>query len=114
MSELERVFNIYGAFDGTSHPRNYGINAMRLFFAVRGPHGGVSATFSTSWYLPQNQQQSFDLFAKGYPFNVCEELMQPKWWDISVHSKVQQYEHQFHTKECSLTDGDCYGDGSSL
>lgn len=114
MTELKRHFKIGGAYDGRSHPRNYGIGAMTLYFAVSGPKGGVSVYLSTSWYLPQNQQTSLDLFTKGYPFDPREELMQPKWWDVSQHHKEPQYEGQMLVKECDLTGGDCYADGTSL
>src|SRR5690606_28861380 len=67
---LVRIFRLSGAYDLTSpNPHeNYGINPMRMYFGVKGPKGGVSATISTAWYLPQNQRESFSMYSKGYPF----------------------------------------------
>lgn len=113
-AQLERIFKIFGAYDGRTHPRNYGISPMRMWVAVKGPAGGISASLSTSWYLPQNQESSFQLYTRGYPFDHREELMQPKWTDISEHYKVPSYKEQSKTTDCQLTDGDCYCDGTSL
>jgi len=114
VTQLERISRISGAYDLTSHPRNYGISPMRMYFAVKGPKGGVSVTLSTSWYLPQNQARSFDMYTKGYPFNPLEELMQPKWWDVSQHHKEPMYEDQTGHADCELVDGLCFSDGTSL
>ena len=114
MTQLEHIFRVTGAYDGTSHPRNYGIGAMRLFFAVKGSKGGVSASLSTSWYLPQNQQSSFNLYSSGYPFDPLEQMMQPQWWDIGQHHKEPQYEDQIPSNDCEVTGGQCFCDGTSL
>lgn len=110
---MERILRISGAYDGRDHPRNYGIGAMSIWLAVKGNKGGVSCKFGTSWYLPQNQPSSLGMLSQ-HPFNPCEELMQPKGWDISYHSKEQNYDWVTPTKDCELTDGDCWCDGSSL
>lgn len=114
MTDLKHHFRISGAYDGRSHPRNYGIGSMGLYFAVSGPKGGVSVYLSTSWYLPQNQQASFDMFTKGYPFDPLKELMQPKWWDVSQHHREPAYASQHMQANCDLLDGPCYCDGTSL
>ena len=111
---MERVIKISGAYDGTSHPRNYGIGSMQIWMYVKGPKGGVSCNFATSWLLPQNQQSSFKMYTKGYPFDPLQELMQPKGTDISYHSKKKQHEWQSATDGCEITGGKCYCDGSSL
>lgn len=115
---LERIIRISGAYNGTAHPRNYGISSMGIWMAVKGPKGGISCAFSTSWYLPQNQAASFSMFAGGYPFDPLVELMAPKGTDISYHSKVPTWEsadfEQTPLADCVLTDGPCYCDGSSL
>lgn len=110
---MERIIRIQGAYDGRDHPKNYGIGGMKIWLAVKGEKGGVSCTFGTSWYLPQNQSASFVMLS-GPPFDLCQELMQPKGWDISYHSKEQNYEWATPVKDCELTDGDCWCDGSSL
>ncbi len=113
---LERIFSIHGAFNlrRPSPARDYGISPMRMWFAVKGPHGGVSVTLSTAWYLPTEQQSSLEMYTKGYPFCPCEELLQPKWWVVSYHAKAPQYEGQSALAECQLTDGPCYCDGTYL
>lgn len=113
---LERIFNIRGAYDLTrAEPKeNYGIDSMKLYFAVKGPKGGVSALLAAAWYLPQNQAASYAMYTKGYPFNPLKELMQPRWWDISQHSKEPMYDEQTAQVKCELTDGLCYCDGTSL
>lgn len=113
---MERIFRVTPAYDlrSASDGINYGIGSMGLYFAVKGPLGGVSAKLSTSWYLPAQQQTSLDLYTKGYPFDPCEELMQPRWWDISIHAKRPQYDTQYSIPDCELTDGECYCDGSAL
>ncbi len=114
MSELERLSNISGAYDLRDHPRNYGISAMKLWFAVKGPKGGVSVSLSTSWYLPSSQQSSYELYSKVYPFDPLEQFMAPQWWDVSQHHKEKQYDWQTPSCNCELTGGDCYSDGTSL
>lgn len=111
---MERKFNISGAYDGTSHPRNYGIGAMQIYFSIKGDKGGVSCMFGTSWYLPQNQLTMYEMYTKGYPFDPLHELMQPKGHDISFHSKERLYDFDDGRPDCDLTDGHCYSDGSSL
>lgn len=115
---MERILKISGAYDGRSHPKNYGIGSMQIYFAVKGERGGVSCNFATSWYMPQNQASTFAMLTKGYPFNPYEELMQPKGTDVSFHSKVPTYENeefpQQPIEDCPLTDGPCYCDGSAL
>jgi len=111
---LERVIKISGAYDGTSHPRNYGIGSMQIWMYVKGPKGGVSCNFATSWYLPQNQQRCYEMVSKGYPFDVLEEVMQPKGTDISYHSKERVYDWATPIQNCEITDGECHCDGSSL
>lgn len=114
MKKLERKFNLSGAYDERDPPRNYGIGSMRMEFAVVGPKGAVSVQLSTSWYLPQVQQSTLDMYTKGYPFDACEELMQPKWWDVGYHAKEPQYEGQSEREDCHLLDCPCYYDGTSL
>lgn len=111
---MERVLKISGAYDGTTHPYNYGGGSMQLWFYVKGEKGGVSCSFSTSWFLPQNQERSLAMYTKGYPFNPCEELMQPKGTDVSYHSKTKLKDYLSPSPNCEVTDGDCYADGSSL
>lgn len=117
MTDLKQVCKIIGAYDGTNHPRNFGIGSMSIFFYVSGPHGGVSCTFSTNWYLPENQEYSWQAYSKGYPFDPLEEFMAPKGTDISVHRKyadADEVEWLCRTEECEITGGICYADGSIL
>ena len=87
---------------------------MKLWFAVKGPKGGVSVSLSTSWYLPANQQSSYELYSRGYPFDPLEQMIQPQWWGVSQHHKEAQYEEQTPTTGFELTEGNCFCDGTSL
>lgn len=114
---LERIFHIRGAYDlrpTEPHHANYGIHNMELHFRVKGPKGGVSCTMNTSWYQQQNQQSSYKMFSKGYPFDPCKEMMQPKMVMLDAHHKESQYEWQSPIANCDLTDGECYCDGTNL
>lgn len=110
---LERIFRITPAYDLTSHPRNYGISSMRMFFAVKGPLGGVSCSMHTSWYLPHNQASSYEMFSE-YPFDPLKQMMQPHLVSLDMHSHTPQYEDQYAAEDCEVTGGKCYGDGTSL
>lgn len=110
---MERIFRLIGAYDLTSHPRNYGISGMRMYFGVKGSLGGVSCSMHTAWYLPQNQDSSFEMYRK-YPFDPCESLMQPSLVSLDHHGHKPSYDGQTPSQNCELTGGECYGDGTSL
>lgn len=113
---LERKFSISGAYNDPSG--RYGCSSMKMEFAVIGPKGAVSVLLFTAWFLPENQQKFLDLYTKGYPFDPCQELMAPKWWDVGHHSNepMSDYEKEHGpTRECChLTGKPCYYDGTSL
>lgn len=113
MTEFTRNLSISGAYDGRDHPRNYGIGAMKLYFSVKGPKGGTSCMFGTSWYLSQNQQISYEMLTE-YPLEPLKELMQPKPWDVSYHTSEPQFEGHSGRDDCELVEGTCYSDGSAL
>lgn len=114
---LERIFRIRGAYDlrpTAPHHKDYGIHNMELHFSVKGPKGGVSCRMNTSWYQKQNQQGSFEMVSKGYPFDPLIELMQPRLVMLDYHAKKPQHDWQSPISGCELTDGPCYCDGSAL
>lgn len=113
---LERIVNFHGAWDLTrpEPSRNYGIHSMEIRFAVKGQKGAVTMNVTTKWYLPQNISTAYRMYTKGYPFDGPKELMLPDITDIGYHSKQPQYSNQEPIGNCTLTDGPCYYDGTSL
>ena len=112
--KLERGSTIRGSYDGTSHPRNFGIHGMELVFWVKGSKGAITIRIFTNWWLPHLQDKMLKLATKGYPFDPLVELMGPKIVDISYHAKEPQYDEQYSIDNCEFTDGKCYCGGSSL
>lgn len=111
---LVRRVDFIGAYDLTrpEPTQNYGIHNMEISFAVSGAKGAITITMSTHWYLPQNQQSSFNMLSK-YPFDPLE-LMMPNITDVGYHARAPQYENQYKKDNCELLDGPCYYDGTSL
>ncbi len=112
---LVRRVDFIGAYDFTrpDPSENYGIHNMEIRFAVSGAKGAITITMSTHWYLPQNQQSSFEMLRK-YPFDPLE-LMMPDITDVGYHARTPQYEEQTPASgDCHLLGNPCYYDGSSL
>jgi hypothetical protein len=107
---LKREFKIIGAWDKRSKDPNkdFGIHSMEMHFRVIGEKGGCSITIITGWYLDKNRivQSASDqmLFINQYPW-ICS---------FDYHSKKPFYGGQYSVKECELTGGECYCDGTSL
>jgi hypothetical protein len=84
--------------------KDYGIHCCDLFFYLSGDEGFINLQIFTGWYLLQDR-------------HALKELgdMYPTGSDLSYHSKVPLYEGQeLSRKDCRLTGGDCYCDGSTL
>lgn len=116
MTELVRNIHFSGAYDLRGKPpqRNFGIHGMELHFSVKGPKGAITATIYTTWYLPEQQQSTYEMYSK-YSFEPAENLCAPNFVDIGYHAKEAQYEGQTCRPDCALTDGaPCYYDGSGL
>jgi hypothetical protein len=111
---LVRRVDFIGAYDLTrpESSRNYGIHNMEIRFAVVGARGAITINMSTNWYLPQNQQSSFNMLSR-YPFD-SNSLMMPNITDVGYHARVSQYEGQPEMSECHLLGCPCYYDGSAL
>ena len=90
------------------HPepsKNFGVAACRIWFYVIGPKGAAQFQIGTDWY-PEAARRHLSQFP-------ASDRRQPEGWDIGYHAREPQYEGQT-SRECSLLDGQCYYDGSSL
>lgn len=112
---LERIVWFKGAYDlrRPKPNKDYGIHGMDIIFAVKGSKGAVALQIFTDWYLPHVAMEVQARKSKGYPYDEAE-LCLPNIVDIGFHSKVPIYGEDRPMKDCELTGGDCYYDGSSL
>lgn len=92
--------------------KRYGVHNMEVEFWVRGPKGAVSLRMYTHWYVPEEQQRSFEVQSK-YPWEP-KDLMQPNIVDVSYHAHAPMYESDYSRGSCYILGGPCYSDGSSL
>lgn len=108
MTTFTREIKFRPAFDRRDpDPRkNYGIHGMEICFVLQGPEGGITYTIYTHWMLPHVQKE---LDAKH-----SELFRSPVSAGLDGHWKVPQYEGQPPMKNCQLTGGDCYCDGTAL
>jgi len=114
--KLKQLIWFSGAYDLTREEsgKNYGIPSMDITFVVKGRKGGVSLRIRTKWFLPQNAESSCRMYNKGYPWVAHEELCLPDIVDISQHSKKPLDYESTPTKDCEITGGKCYSDGTGL
>lgn len=96
--------------DGTDKP-NYGVEAVRIRFLLRGKRGVVQFLISTNWYPPHVQEEQ----KYAWHRDSLREV-EPEGWDVGYHSLTPMYEGQERGSEsCEYLDGKpCYYDGSSL
>lgn len=119
MTEFTREVLFTSAFDkrDPSPSKNYGIGAVRIIFALKGPAGVVTWTIGTDWY-PSALQKSGELedmrtnlrnIGGSYTVN-------PQNWDLGYHAPTPLYEDQdICQQSCDFLDGKpCYYNGSGL
>lgn len=126
MQKLERVLELTPAWDKRSPDtsKNYGIEAVKILFVLKGEHGAVHALFSTNWYLPHVQRERR---TQSYEFDRKFDVVYPTAWDLGYHAdsahpvhpwqREQGTSDEFFTspRECPFVpSGKCYYDGSSL
>ena len=90
----------------------YGVHNMEVEFWVRGPKGAISLRMCTHWFVPSEQQRSFDMYSK-YPWEP-RDLMQPDIVDVSYHAHAPAHDSDYATADCAYLGGPCHSDGSAL
>jgi len=112
---LERKIRFSPAFDKRSSDpsKDYGIHGAELHFELKGPDGGVTYTLFTNWMLPhvQAEQDAKELLREPH---LRYMFHKPQTAGLDGHWKKPQYEGQSPVKNCVVTGGDCYCDGTSL
>ena len=91
--------------------KNCGIHGAEFQFQLIGPDGGVTFTVFTNWMLPHVQEET-DRRAPDKEFPYLFHKPQPA--GVDGHWKIPSYEWQTPIKDCLITGGDCYCDGSAL
>ena len=113
MSDLIREVVVTPAFSrrDPDPKKDYGIGACRIWFYLKGPLGVIQFQIGTDWFLPSDQRAQRQ---GNYERASRYDEIQPSGWDIGYHSPKPMYEGQSPMDSCTVLDGDCYYDGSSL
>ena len=111
---FERIVIFNPAYDKRDPvpSKNYGICAVRIYFALVGKKGAISASVMTDWYLPEtideykrigNQNQTPPTDLRG------EDRKMLDYHGVFLHTKKPQYKCQEQNKCDLLKQGFCYG-----
>lgn len=103
---FEKITNVRLPFDrrDPDPKHNYGIHGLDVFFILKGPKGAVQFAVTFPTYLPH-----VELEKSSWSYNP--RIM---GFDVGYHAKEPQYEGQTPMENCTLFEGPCYYDGSSL
>lgn len=104
--KLEREVLVTPAYD----KRDNGKGACLIYFYLKGSKGAVQFQICTDWYLPHNQREDRDWWAK---YNAKFDTIQPQGWDVGYHSLEPQHEDQTSMNCTVVPGGKCYYGGSS-
>lgn len=91
----------YDRRDSNPH-KNYGVHGLHIYFSLTHESGnGITFSVATNWQLPQVR-------------TLASTLSKPMAFGVDIHLKIPRYEGQSSTKNCTITGGECYCDGSAL
>jgi hypothetical protein len=92
--------------------KNYGIHGVHIYFTLSTEDKeGLTFSISTNWQLPHVQAETD---SRPPPPSDPYLFYKPMSFGVDYHSHRPQYEGHHCTKNCHVTGGDCYSDGSAL
>lgn len=99
MKYFIREMHIAPAYD-KRHPdpkKNYGIHSAHIYFSVKNEENeGLTFSVATGWMLPGISDSERMAFG------------------VDIHRKIPPYSDSYCQKNCQITGGDCYSDGSGI
>ena len=114
MGDLKHEIVIRPACDKKAE--GYGIHCAEMVWYVKGDKGAIQFVLYTGWYA--NTIGTPDLSWDALSASCCQHphaLGYPMPADLGYHSPVPRYEGQSPMSDkCTILDGPCYYDGSSL
>ena len=121
--KFERIMEFSPAYDkrDPDPAKDYGTNAVRIRFVLKGEHSAVQFVIGTNWY-PEHIQHQREGKSRAY-FEL-----EPRGQDLGYHADakhpIREYqsdrepgpdESLIKSRECSYTkSGRCFYDGSTL
>lgn len=113
VGSFKRILNLIPAYDKThSDPKkNYGVHGMDMLFILKGEKGATQFVVFTGMMLKHVREKQYASVDTSRPYWYC--IFEPTGVDIGYHSYTPRYDGQT-SMPCSVLEGQCYYDGSSL
>ena len=91
---MEKIVNVYPAWDkrNSDPKKNYGVNSVEIWFALKGSKGAVHFSMYTGWYLPYLENKSG-----------------PMAGTLGYHAYSKRYDEESETEKCEYLGCKCYG-----